>query len=328
MNHLQIYSDIINNALSKNRKKLKRDDENYIYYERHHILPKCLDGGNEKENLVLLTGKEHFVCHKLLVEIFPKERGLICAYFLMCTTNNIDRRDYKISSREYERVKKIVSENHSEFMLGENNPIYGKIGELAPMAGKTHSKESKKKIGEAQKGKKQKIVKCIYCGFEGGIRNMKRYHFDNCLENPQSDKEEILKKRREENSMLIGKKQKLTICSWCGFTGGDKNMIRYHFNNCLQNPSLSEKDKEKIMQNRKDIKVKTVTCIYCDVIMDAGNAKKFHFDNCLQNPKNNKEEIEKSRKQKIVKCLYCNKTGGAANMKRYHFDNCKFKKII
>ncbi len=69
MNYLQIYSDIIENIKLENRKKLKRDNENYVYYERHHILPKCLGGENDKENLVLLTGKEHFICHKLLVLI-------------------------------------------------------------------------------------------------------------------------------------------------------------------------------------------------------------------------------------------------------------------
>ena len=45
------------------------------YYEKHHILPKCMGGLDTKDNLVYLTAKEHFICHKLLVRIFPEVRG-------------------------------------------------------------------------------------------------------------------------------------------------------------------------------------------------------------------------------------------------------------
>lgn len=66
MNHQNIYNSIIENAKSKNRIKLKKNNINYVYYETHHILPKCLNGSNDKDNLVLLTAKEHYICHKLL----------------------------------------------------------------------------------------------------------------------------------------------------------------------------------------------------------------------------------------------------------------------
>lgn len=46
------------------------------YSERHHIIPKCLDGTNSKTNIVRLTVKEHYVCHKLLCEIYPNENKL------------------------------------------------------------------------------------------------------------------------------------------------------------------------------------------------------------------------------------------------------------
>ena len=69
MNHQKVYDNIIKNAKFENRKKLRKNKTNYIYYEKHHILPKCLGGNNDKENLVLLTAKEHYVCHKLLTYI-------------------------------------------------------------------------------------------------------------------------------------------------------------------------------------------------------------------------------------------------------------------
>lgn len=38
-----------------------------------------------------------------------------------------------------------------------------------------------KRLSEACKGKRE-IVKCPYCGLEGGGGNMRRYHFENCKE--------------------------------------------------------------------------------------------------------------------------------------------------
>ena len=76
MNHIKIYESIITNAKLANREKLAKINKNYVYYENHHILPRCVGGGEEKENKVLLTAKEHFIVHKLLIYIYPNSRGL------------------------------------------------------------------------------------------------------------------------------------------------------------------------------------------------------------------------------------------------------------
>lgn len=49
------------------------------YRERHHVLPRCMGGGNEKENIVELTGREHWFAHKLLIFICPENRKLVHA---------------------------------------------------------------------------------------------------------------------------------------------------------------------------------------------------------------------------------------------------------
>ena len=69
MDHQKIYENIILIAKSKNRQKLNKNDIDYVYYENHHIIPKCLNGNDDENNLVLLTAKEHYVCHKLLPDI-------------------------------------------------------------------------------------------------------------------------------------------------------------------------------------------------------------------------------------------------------------------
>ena len=99
MDYSKIYNNIIQNAISLNRKKYCG-----IYYEKHHIIPRCIGGGDDNENLVLLTAKEHFLCHKLLTEIYPSEGKLKHALFFM-SYKTIKNRRYIISQREYERIR-------------------------------------------------------------------------------------------------------------------------------------------------------------------------------------------------------------------------------
>ena len=113
MNYFKIYAAIISIAECENRVKYKLNDIRYKYYEKHHILPKCMGGGEEKSNKVLLTAKEHFICHLLLCEMFPKEIGLTYAIWKFC----YNQRNLKISSKLYERIKTIISLN-----MSENNP--------------------------------------------------------------------------------------------------------------------------------------------------------------------------------------------------------------
>lgn len=91
-----LYESIIQNAQLQNRKKLRKSNINYKYYEKHHIIPKCLGGTNDDNNLVLLTAKEHYICHKLLIDIYPNNRKLVIA--LMRMSGN---KKYNVSAKEY-----------------------------------------------------------------------------------------------------------------------------------------------------------------------------------------------------------------------------------
>ena len=56
------------------------------YVERHHVLPKCLGGTDDSDNLVQLTPEEHYVAHQLLHKIHPNCAGL--AYAMVAMTGN------------------------------------------------------------------------------------------------------------------------------------------------------------------------------------------------------------------------------------------------
>ncbi|QIW87904.1 homing endonuclease [Agrobacterium phage OLIVR5] len=79
--HYKIYRSIVDKAVSENRNK-----NGEIYFESHHIVPKSYDGDNSKENLVLLTAREHYICHLLLTRMFSnitmrKKMTRALAYF-------------------------------------------------------------------------------------------------------------------------------------------------------------------------------------------------------------------------------------------------------
>lgn len=66
---LNEYIDLIQNKTilkgSKSTLSRKRKELN-VYTEIHHYIPKSLGGTDSSENLVLLTGEDHFIAHWLL----------------------------------------------------------------------------------------------------------------------------------------------------------------------------------------------------------------------------------------------------------------------
>jgi hypothetical protein len=142
MDYQKIYDSIINRAILNNRKKC--DD---VYYERHHIIPRCMGGVDKSSNLVLLTAKEHFICHRLLVNIYPNNNKLVRAVWAMSTMKNGNQSRYIVSSRVYEQLKKEYARINSEREITES--FRKKIS--LTRTGKRHSEETKKNISEVTK---------------------------------------------------------------------------------------------------------------------------------------------------------------------------------
>jgi len=78
------------------------------YFERHHILPKCMGGKDEYSNLVYLNARCHLLAHWLLMKAFPDEKGLKTAYATMCSRDGI-----KLSPTMYQLAKEAVSGDNS-----------------------------------------------------------------------------------------------------------------------------------------------------------------------------------------------------------------------
>ena len=108
MNYKRIYNNIVDRA--KNR-----IPEGYI--ERHHIVPRCMGGKDAKDNLVALYPEEHFLCHILLLKIYPEQKNLIIAVNKMCRPINAGRKKRKL----YGWLKRKFSERQSEIQTGNGN---------------------------------------------------------------------------------------------------------------------------------------------------------------------------------------------------------------
>lgn len=84
----KIYYSIIKNAKSQNRIKQVGDN-----YQTHHIIPRCMGGTDDSDNLVVLTYKEHQVCHRLLIEMTAGEykHKMMYAYLLFDKSYDISK---------------------------------------------------------------------------------------------------------------------------------------------------------------------------------------------------------------------------------------------
>lgn len=96
--------------LMSTRKAMNRVKNKQTHYDKHHIIPKSLGGDNSKENLVLLTPREHFLAHFLLWRIH-RNRSMAAAFFSM--VNGKLRRAhgkdfYHASSRAYAEAVEAV----------------------------------------------------------------------------------------------------------------------------------------------------------------------------------------------------------------------------
>lgn len=209
------YYSIIEKAKSENRKKKNSKLSEFIYYEAHHILPgsifpqfKC-----KKENswnIVLLTAKEHFVCHLLLPK-FVKDSNhkfkLIHALYAMSRQCNDHQK--RNNGKMYEYSKKLMSAIRKDpiasFEWRENlsknskvsNHMIGKTGNKNHFYGKKHTDETKEIIRFKNAGLKRTeavkeslrgirgpqkkpapILECPYCGIKTKKGNI--WHFERC----------------------------------------------------------------------------------------------------------------------------------------------------
>ena len=120
MNYKKLYENIINN---------RKQNIFNGYTETHHIIPKSLGGTDNKENLVDLSAREHFICHLLLTKMYPEgslewvkmTKAFMCMMFRQ--SNNQER---YINSHWYSFYREKFSDIQKFNQSGKRNSQYGK----------------------------------------------------------------------------------------------------------------------------------------------------------------------------------------------------------
>lgn len=159
------YLSIVAKAQAKGRKKCGDGK-----YDKHHIIPVSMGGTNDKSNLVLLTSKEHFLCHLLLFKCTEgkAKMSMACAWHRMATIKRYCSRQYveigvrhKISLNGVNKGAYQSPEKRAKIsasLKGRSNPVISeklkgrklseehKANVIAARKGYTHSMETKEKL--------------------------------------------------------------------------------------------------------------------------------------------------------------------------------------
>lgn len=162
MNYKKIYDNLI-----LKRQKILFEGKTEI----HHIIPRSIGGNDDKNNLVNLSLREHFVAHQLLTKIYKNNKGLAWAAFSMAQQRKYNSRKYswlkenhlskplseetkkKLSEKAKNRtdeMKKKTSEEMKKIWANRSSDDYIKI--FAHRRGKKLSEEHKKKVSENHVG--------------------------------------------------------------------------------------------------------------------------------------------------------------------------------
>lgn len=247
MNIQRIYDNIIARAKSENRVKGQG-----IYYESHHITPRSMGGSNDPSNLVLLTGREHFICHLILARLYP-DRSIAHAAFKMACVN--DGKYGIITSKIYETLRTIharrVSEDKDAAMKKSvagrgrkqsDDHVGARTASRKGNGKDWHSKETLEKISESNKGsegywKGKNLPKESVEKRKQTMRETGGWEWTE--ERREAQRQRLLGKPSNKRPLTEEEKQKLSeeksrkvTCPHCGKEGSMMIMPRWHFDNC------------------------------------------------------------------------------------------------
>ena len=181
--------------LCSSRQILHRVKGGDVYYELHHILPKSLGGDNTKNNLVLLTAREHYIAHLLLYMIYKEEGGDTFKKMSFALTSMLSGKrtpHLHFSAKQYNLLKEAARNirkgskvlNTVNYRKPKSKDHIENIRQ-ARLNAPNRSEETKEKLRQAAKSLQKfplnrKTVTCPFCKKTGQATAMKRWHFNKC----------------------------------------------------------------------------------------------------------------------------------------------------
>ena len=122
------------------------------YLEQHHIVPRCLGGGDDPSNLVLLTARAHFIAHWLLRKMYPDNVKVAQAFAVMRYGTKFHKRIF--TSHGFSAAKKAHSMETAHRMRTLNPMHRPDVAQkVATAKTGTHLSDAvKQKVSQAKRG--------------------------------------------------------------------------------------------------------------------------------------------------------------------------------
>lgn len=238
MNYQKIYNSIINRAKEQ---EFVRSSSNE-YYEKHHIVPKCLGGTDISSNLAILTPEEHFLSHVLLTKIYPGNYYLLLAVQIMTGNGK-----YRKHNKDYGRIRRNISiQRKKSPMPVEIREKISKTKSGVKFSEKHKSNLSRAKIGKTWEElfgvERASEIRAERSQPRGPLSESTRMSISQSKKGKQPH-QWAKESRIKVSKSLSGKKKSTTdklkkynsitkICPHCGKSGSGPSMQRWHFINC------------------------------------------------------------------------------------------------
>lgn len=155
MNYKLIYNSLIKKA--QNRQYIE-------IYEIHHIVPRCMGGDDNSDNLVKLSHREHFVAHLLLAHVYNNLKVWAAVICMKGSHNSyMNSRLYEIARKKRSELmrgnsyaKNCIIPEKTRKAIAESNKKRGftqNMKEKCTFAGKSHSEEHKEYMRQKMTGR-------------------------------------------------------------------------------------------------------------------------------------------------------------------------------
>lgn len=265
MNYFAIYDRLIDRAKC-------RDESTIEYVERHHIIPRCMGGSDDVDNLVALTLEEHFVAHQLLTKMFPMIDALAYAANMMGNRSNKQYGWLKRQFVEREKKAKTGKKRSAESIAKQSATMKEQYanGRVSARLGTKLTDEHKQKVSAGNKNKvipiearsslegyqlrygdeegarlyaeanKKKDTKSLsaFIKLHGEEEGTKKYNeWNEFLRSRKGEAHPMFGKKHSEETKAKWRKPKPVVkCPHCEVEGGRGIMTRWHFDNCKHKP--------------------------------------------------------------------------------------------
>lgn len=278
MNYQAIYSSLI----AKRKAKKPRG-----YSEKHHIIPRCLGGSDDRNNLVRLTAREHFIAHRLLAKVHGGR--LWAAVAMMSQPKTKSANGVAVTSRTYEIAKRRDAEWRSEFYRGANNPWHGKTpsnetldkmkgpresvsGSKNPMWGKVRDDNTRWVISmvKSYRCRDHKVDLSVMDRINSAIKIYERVNSRG--ERIQCRNKEIVRLNNYFRAMTI---ERTDISGANNPNYGNGQAI----SGC-KNPMWGKEHKQSTKDKIAEKARRRITCPHCGKVGSISNMHRWHFDNC------------------------------------------------